>query len=279
MRPLLQTDRSLHFAARFIKVTAPVRCLHVLARAGLALGKVTQCHLKISASRPNSCVRSSKWATRSPPPSRRAASPRCSKAATCSPLPRRAPARRPPSRCRCCRSCTKTSRTARLACAARPRAVADARTGRADRSSPSPISAPTGQQSALIFGGVSQARRSTCCAAAWTSSWPRQGGCSITPTSATSTCAACDPGAGRSRPHARHGLHPRHPPDARAAAAQRQTLLFSATFSEDIRGLANGLLRNPLTVEVAPRNAPTELVDHRVHLVSQGEKRAVLATC
>ena len=57
----------------------------------------------------------------------------------------------------------------------------------------------------------------------------------------------------------------------------RQNMLFSATFSEDIRGLANGLLRNPLTIEVAPRNAPTELVDHRVHLVSQGEKRAVLS--
>jgi ATP-dependent RNA helicase RhlE len=57
----------------------------------------------------------------------------------------------------------------------------------------------------------------------------------------------------------------------------RQNLLFSATFSEDIRGLANGLLRNPLTIEVAPRNAPAELVEHRVHLVSQGEKRAVLS--
>src|SRR5512139_396971 len=57
----------------------------------------------------------------------------------------------------------------------------------------------------------------------------------------------------------------------------RQNMLFSATFSEEIRGLANGLLRNPLTIEVAPRNAPTELVDHRVHLVAQGEKRAVLS--
>ena len=57
----------------------------------------------------------------------------------------------------------------------------------------------------------------------------------------------------------------------------RQNLLFSATFSEDIRGLAKGLLRDPLTVEVAQRNAPAELVEHRVHLVSQGEKRAVLS--
>jgi ATP-dependent RNA helicase RhlE len=57
----------------------------------------------------------------------------------------------------------------------------------------------------------------------------------------------------------------------------RQNLLFSATFSEEIRGLAKGLLKNPLTVEVAARNAPPELVEHRVHLVSQGDKRAVLS--
>jgi ATP-dependent RNA helicase RhlE len=57
----------------------------------------------------------------------------------------------------------------------------------------------------------------------------------------------------------------------------RQNLLFSATFSDEIRALANGLLKNPLTVEVAQRNAPAELVEHRVHLVAQGEKRAVLS--
>jgi Superfamily II DNA and RNA helicases len=57
----------------------------------------------------------------------------------------------------------------------------------------------------------------------------------------------------------------------------RQNLLFSATFSSEIRGLAEGLLKNPVTVEVAQRNAPAELVDHRVHLVTQGEKRAVLS--
>jgi len=58
---------------------------------------------------------------------------------------------------------------------------------------------------------------------------------------------------------------------------QRQNLLFSATFSEEIRTLANGLLHDPLTVEVAARNAPAELVEHRVHLVEQGDKRAVLS--
>ncbi|MGB5103325.1 MAG: DEAD/DEAH box helicase [Steroidobacteraceae bacterium] len=58
---------------------------------------------------------------------------------------------------------------------------------------------------------------------------------------------------------------------------QRQNLLFSATFSDEIRTLANGLLHNPLTVEVAARNAPAELIEHRVHLVEQGDKRSVLS--
>jgi len=58
---------------------------------------------------------------------------------------------------------------------------------------------------------------------------------------------------------------------------QRQNLLFSATFSDEIRALVKGLLHDPVTVEVAARNAPAELVEHRVHLVEQGEKRAVLS--
>jgi len=62
-----------------------------------------------------------------------------------------------------------------------------------------------------------------------------------------------------------------------ALPKQRQNLLFSATFSDEIRALANGLLHDPLTIEVAARNAPAELVEHRVHLVEQDEKRAVLS--
>jgi len=58
---------------------------------------------------------------------------------------------------------------------------------------------------------------------------------------------------------------------------ERQNLLFSATFSDEIRSLAHGLLRDPLTVEVARRNAPAELVEHRVHLVENGDKRAILS--
>ncbi len=58
---------------------------------------------------------------------------------------------------------------------------------------------------------------------------------------------------------------------------QRQTLLFSATFSEEIRTLANTLLNNPGTVEVARRNTASELVEQSVHLVQQGHKKEFLA--
>ena len=59
--------------------------------------------------------------------------------------------------------------------------------------------------------------------------------------------------------------------------AQRQNLLFSATFSDEIRELADGLLTKPVMVEVARRNAESELVAQRVHPVGQSRKRALLA--
>jgi ATP-dependent RNA helicase RhlE len=60
--------------------------------------------------------------------------------------------------------------------------------------------------------------------------------------------------------------------------AERQNLLFSATFSDEIRALANGLLHDPVTVQVARRNAESELVAQRIyHPVPQSHKRALLA--
>ncbi len=56
----------------------------------------------------------------------------------------------------------------------------------------------------------------------------------------------------------------------------RQTLLFSATFPNEIRELSKSFLNNPQTVEVAARNAPTTLVNQRVHWVDRGQKRALL---
>ena len=57
---------------------------------------------------------------------------------------------------------------------------------------------------------------------------------------------------------------------------KRQSLLFSATFSDDIKRLANQMLRDPLTIEVARRNAPADLVSHQVYEVSAERKRALL---
>jgi ATP-dependent RNA helicase RhlE len=58
---------------------------------------------------------------------------------------------------------------------------------------------------------------------------------------------------------------------------QRQNLLFSATFSDEIRELAESLLHDPAQVQVARRNADSELVAQRVHPVAQSHKRALLA--
>jgi len=58
---------------------------------------------------------------------------------------------------------------------------------------------------------------------------------------------------------------------------QRQTLLFSATFSDEIRTLAKGVLNNPGEVSVARRNTASELVQQSVHLVPQSHKRDALS--
>src|SRR5262245_47018871 len=57
---------------------------------------------------------------------------------------------------------------------------------------------------------------------------------------------------------------------------QRQNLLFSATFPDEVRRLAKEMLRSPVTIEVAPRNAPADLVSHQVHLVPLLKKRPLL---
>jgi ATP-dependent RNA helicase RhlE len=57
----------------------------------------------------------------------------------------------------------------------------------------------------------------------------------------------------------------------------RQSLLFSATFSEEIRKLADGLLKEPVLVEVARRNSVTETVTHSVYRVPESAKREMLA--
>ena len=57
---------------------------------------------------------------------------------------------------------------------------------------------------------------------------------------------------------------------------QRQNLLFSATFSGDIKQLSDSLLTNPVLIEVARRNAAAETVRQVVYMVEQEQKRALL---
>lgn len=57
----------------------------------------------------------------------------------------------------------------------------------------------------------------------------------------------------------------------------RQNLLFSATFSEEIKALADGLLHKPGFVEVARRNTASELVEQTVHMVAQSHKRQMVS--
>jgi ATP-dependent RNA helicase RhlE len=57
---------------------------------------------------------------------------------------------------------------------------------------------------------------------------------------------------------------------------QKQTLMFSATFSDEIRTLAASYLRNPQQVEVARRNAAAEAVAQSVYHVDKARKRDLL---
>jgi ATP-dependent RNA helicase RhlE len=59
--------------------------------------------------------------------------------------------------------------------------------------------------------------------------------------------------------------------------AKRQNLLFSATYSDEIKKLCESILKNPVIVEVARRNTSSELVNQRVIMVDCKRKTALLA--
>jgi ATP-dependent RNA helicase RhlE len=69
-------------------------------------------------------------------------------------------------------------------------------------------------------------------------------------------------------------------PDIRRVLAlvpkQKQTLLFSATFSDEIRTLAQGLLNNPKSVQVTASNTTVQRISQTQHLVGRGKKKALL---
>jgi len=58
---------------------------------------------------------------------------------------------------------------------------------------------------------------------------------------------------------------------------RRQNLLFSATFSDEIKTLADGLLNAPAMIEVARRNSTVEIITQKVHPVDRDRKRELLS--
>ena len=58
--------------------------------------------------------------------------------------------------------------------------------------------------------------------------------------------------------------------------AKRQTLMFSATFSDEIRKLAKSLVSNPIEISVTPRNSTVKSVKQWIHPVDKSKKQALL---
>jgi len=58
---------------------------------------------------------------------------------------------------------------------------------------------------------------------------------------------------------------------------QRQNLMFSATYSDDIRDLSRQFLKNPAQLQVTPRNATADLVEQSAYRVPKDHKRHLLA--
>ena len=57
---------------------------------------------------------------------------------------------------------------------------------------------------------------------------------------------------------------------------KRQNLLFSATFSDDIRELAKGLVNNPIEISVSPKNSTAPTVEQWIYPVDKSKKPALL---
>ena len=58
--------------------------------------------------------------------------------------------------------------------------------------------------------------------------------------------------------------------------SRRQNLMFSATFSKEIKKLANGILHHPMQVEATPENTTVEAISQKVYRVAKGKKTALI---
>src|SRR6218665_226782 len=211
-----------------------------------------------------------KPATKPPPRFRPKPSRRCLPAMTCWPARRPAPARPPRSRCRYCTACRKTrpqrtnsaARASALWCCPPPANWPPRWKSRcANTASTSPSTRP------WCSAASAWPPRSSACSAAWTSWWPPPAACSTCSTTASSTLPD-------------RMLDMGFIQDVKKVLAlvpgDKQSLLFSATFSDDIRELANSLLKNPQSIQVTPRNSTVQRIAQVIHPVGRGKKKQVL---
>ena len=217
------------------------------------------------------------------PPSRQRPSRSSSPAATCSPPPRPAPARPPPSPCPILDRLRASTPTRRFSPARHPvRALILVPTRelaiQVDESVRT-YGRTVPLRSTVVYGGMPmdpqikalRARRRDPRRDARPAARPRRPAASRTSArsrsssstrrTACSTWASCRTSSRSSR----------------CCPARRQNLMFSATFSDDIRRLSGTILRDPETVEVAPRNTAAEAVRQLVYPVDRDRKEALLA--
>ena len=212
-----------------------------------------------------------------PTPSRPRPSRSSSPAATCSPAPRPAPARRPPSSCRC--SSASTPRDRRASAVIRALILAPTRELALQvEESVRTYGAQNPIRSTTIYGGVGFD--------------PQVRALRAGPEIVVATPGRLLDHLGQRTIDLSHVeilvldeadrmLDMGFIRDIRKILAvlppRRQNLLFSATFSDEIRRLADGLLDDPASVQVSPRNTATELVTQVVHPVDRERKRELLS--
>ncbi|UQT49621.1 DEAD/DEAH box helicase [Flavonifractor plautii] len=132
-------------------------------------------------------------------------------------------------------------------------------------------------RSTVIFGGVGQAPQVERLKRAWTSWWPpRPPGRPLRP-EAHRPVPAGDLRAGRGRPDAGHGLHPRRAPHPWLAARPKADSFLLRHHAPEVQGLVDSLLHNPAKVAVNPISSPVEVIDQKLYYVDRGNKTRLLA--
>ena len=134
-------------------------------------------------------------------------------------------------------------------------------------------------KSAVIFGGVSINPQIDAAASRRRHrSSRRRAACSITRSSARRSCGTSKSSCS-TKPTAcsTWASCPTFAASSRCCRSARQNLLFSATFPDDIRKLANKLLAAPVSVEVGQRNAAAEKIEQAVYFADKGQKRGLLS--